>query len=101
MQTIDFPITFLAQKHLKAKVSSVSQSFEIIYVLSGAVQISRGFARALYYEQGDLTMIRSGVDYVLVPKQACIILHIGITHLWRTGQEKRHQWGTQTKGQGR
>ncbi|MBR1899976.1 MAG: helix-turn-helix domain-containing protein [Lachnospiraceae bacterium] len=79
MQTIDFPITFLAQKHLKAKVSSVSQSFEIIYVLSGAVQISCGFARALYYEQGDLTMIRSGVNYDLVPKQACIILHIGIT----------------------
>ena len=78
MQTIDFPVTFLAQKHLKARMSCVSQSFEIIYVLSGDLQISRGQARALYYEQGDLTMIRSGVDYDLIPKPSCIILHIGI-----------------------
>ena len=40
------------------------------------LQISRGQARALYYEQGDLTMIRSGVDYDLIPKPSCIILHI-------------------------
>ena len=79
MQTIDFPITFLAQKHLNSKVSCISQSFEIVYVLSGALQISRGAAKPLCYEQGDLTMIRSGIDYELVPGQGCIVLHIGIT----------------------
>ncbi len=78
MQTIDFPISFLAQKHLKSRLTCTSQAFEILYVLSGAVIISRAGGRALTYEQGDLTMIRSGMDYVLEPKQGCIILHMGI-----------------------
>ena len=79
MQTIDFPLTFLMQKHLKDRVSESSESFEIIYVLSGTLLIIRKPGRPLTYEQGDLTMIRSGVNYDLVPKPSCMILHIGIT----------------------
>ncbi len=78
MQTIDFPISFLAQKHLKSGLTCTSQAFEITYVLSGSLMISISGGRSLSYEQGDLTMIRSGLDYVLKPNQTCIILHMGI-----------------------
>ena len=78
MQTIDFPITFLTQKHLKSGITSAAQFFEILYVLSGDLQITRGAGIPLYYEQGDLTMIRSGMDYSLNPRSDCILLHIGI-----------------------
>lgn len=78
MQTIDFPISFLAQKHLKYRASCTSQSFEILYLLSGAMRISQASRLPLTYAQGDLTMIPSGKDYELDPEPSCILLHIGI-----------------------
>ena len=79
MQTIDFPVTFLTQQHITSRMSCTSQVFEILYVLSGSLLVSRNAGRTLCYEQGDLTMLRSGLNYVLEPKKSCIILHIGIT----------------------
>ena len=79
MQTIDFPVSFLAQKHLKYRSSCTSQSFEILYLLSGTLRISRTEKTPLLYAQGDLTMIPSGQDYELDPEPSCIVLHIGIT----------------------
>ena len=78
MQTIDFPVTFLTQKHLRNATSETSESFEIVYVLSGTLMINRKPGRPLTYEQGDLTMIRSGTNYDMVPRKACMILHVGI-----------------------
>ncbi len=74
----DFPISFLKQYHLSGQVNYASDTFDIIYVLSGSLRIGFPSGDIITYPENNLTVLHSNASHVFYPDDDNIFIHLGM-----------------------
>jgi len=74
----DFPILFLKQYHLSKTISYQSDTFDLIYVISGKISITSDSGDSIDYPQNSITSLHNGRPYRIVPSEDNIFIHFGL-----------------------
>ncbi|MDC7302355.1 GH39 family glycosyl hydrolase [Agathobacter ruminis] len=74
----DFPISFLKQYHLSKSIPYQSDTFDMIYIISGTLTITSENGDSIEYPQNNVTVLHSNHAYRFEPSNDNIMIHFGI-----------------------
>ncbi len=74
----DYPLLFLSQKKLERPETCRSRSLNLLFCLSGKIEIAQDDGKTEILPGDNLLLIRSDVSYTVTPLDSSVILHMGI-----------------------